>query len=83
MCEARIENHELRWSSHEFLLPERNVKGRERKVSTMPLGLNLNLASKLLAFATDQQINSKFIRIFGAFKSKLVPETRGGLFKII
>ena len=73
MCDALIEDHELRWAGHEFALPERNVKGRDCKVSLMPLDLNLNLATKLFAFATDQQVNSKFIRVFGTGKSKLVP----------
>jgi hypothetical protein len=87
VCEALIEHHELGLARHEFALPERSVKGRERKVSLMPLGLNLNLATKLFAFAfafaTDQSVNSKFMRVLDAVKSKLVLETRGGLFRMI
>ena len=82
-CEALIEHHELGWGRHEFALPERNVKGRERKVSLMPLGLNFNLTTKLFAFATYQPVNFKFIRVLHSVKSKLIPETRSGWFGMI
>ena len=39
MCKALVEHHKLRWATHEFALPERDVKDRERKVSSAPLGL--------------------------------------------
>ena len=83
MCDALIEDHELRWAGHEFALPERNVKGRERKVSLMPLGLNFNLTTKLFAFATYQPVNFKFIRVLHSVKSKLIQEIRSGWFGMI